>query len=310
MFTKNTSLVIPTHNRSKNIEATLKNLQELKLRFFEIIIVDSSNKKEKKLLKSICEKYDVKLINSYPSTSHQRNLGLKSKDKNTKFIMFLDDDLIFFQNSFQEMDKFINNKKIKRIIAYSFNHYLKTKNNLIEKIKISKISNLLSLYSKKPGIVMNSGWHTKIINLKRNTFVQWLPTAAVIFHSSLIKNKTFDESFGRYSYLEDLDFCLNLKKKNSKLMVVANAKFCHPNYIERNSFDFGVIEIENRFSIVKRHNLKFNSFFVGGIIRSLISFLNILGGRFNSVNRFLGNIFGLLKCIFKFIKNYFFAKFV
>ena len=39
--------------------------------------------------------------------------------------------------------------------------------------------------------------YNDIINLKRNTYVQWLPTAAVIFHSSLIKNKFFDESFGR-----------------------------------------------------------------------------------------------------------------
>ena len=305
MFTKNTSLVIPTHNRSKNIEATLKNLQELKLRFFEIIIVDSSNKKEKKLLKSICEKYDVKLINSYPSTSHQRNLGLKSKDKNTKFIMFLDDDLIFFQNSFQEMDKFINNKKIKRIIAYSFNHYLKTKNNLIEKIKISKISNLLSLYSKKPGIVMNSGWHTKIINLKRNTFVQWLPTAAVIFHSSLIKNKTFDESFGRYSYLEDLDFSLSVKKDNYKFVVVSKAKFFHPNHISRINFKFGYLEIINRFKIVSKYNLNELYFLYMGVIKSLFSLLYVFSGNINYIFKFLGNCFGLVRCLCAIIKNNF-----
>ena len=305
MFTKNTSLIIPTHNRSKNIEATLKNLQELKLRFFEIIIVDSSNKNEKKLLKSICEKYDIKLINSYSSTSHQRNLGLKNKNKNTKFIMFLDDDLIFFKNSFQEMDKFINNKKIKRILAYSFNHYLKTKNNLIERIKISKISNLLSLYSNKPGLVMNSGWHTKIINLKRNTYVQWLPTAAVIFHSSLIKNKFFDESFGRYSYLEDLDFSLSVKKDNYKFVVVGKAKFFHPNHISRINFEFGYLEIINRFKIVRKYNLNELYFLYMGVIKSSLSLLYVFSGNINYIFKFLGNCFGLVRCLCAIIKNNF-----
>ncbi len=36
---------------------------------------------------------------------------------------------------------------------------------------------------------MRSGWHTKIVNLKKNTYVEWVPTAAVIFKSKFINNK-------------------------------------------------------------------------------------------------------------------------
>ena len=176
---------------------------------------------------------------------------------------------------------------------------------MIERIKISKISNLLSLYSKKPGIVMNSGWHTKIINLKRNTCVQWLPTAAVIFHSSLIKNKTFDESFGRYSYLEDLDFSLSVKKDNYKFFVVSKARFFHPNHISRINFKFGYLEIINRFKIVSKYNLNELYFLYMGVIKSSFSLLYVFSGNINYIFKFLGNCFGLVRCLCAIIKNNF-----
>jgi len=312
MFTNYTSLIIPTRNRCAHLKNILTQIKSLELIFKEIIVIDSSNRKYKKEIVKISKIFKIKLYNSYPSISYQRNLGLNKAKKDAKYIMFLDDDIVFFKDAFINMDFRINKaeKNNEQISGFGFNFIQKTRPSFLEKIKHSKLSKYFNLYSDLPGIITKSGWQTKIMNLKKDIFTDWLYTCASIYKHKDIKNLRFILSFGRYSYLEDLDFCLNLKKKNSKLMVVANAKFCHPNFIERNSFDFGVTEIENRFSIVKRHNLKFNSFFIGGIIRSLISFLNILRGRFNSINRFLGNVFGLLKCIFKFIKNYFFAKFV
>ena len=191
--------------------------------------------------------------------------------------------------------------------GYGFNQITPLKDNLIELLKKTKFTKFINLYDSDPGKLTKSGWHTKIQNLRKDIYADWIYTTACIYKFEDIKNYRFDETFGRYSYLEDLDFCLNLKKKNSKLIVVANARFCHPNFIERNSFDFGVTEIENRFSIVKRHNLKFNAFFIGVIIRSLISLFNFFTGRFNSINRFFGNIFGLTKCIHKIFKLKFFT---
>jgi len=309
MFTNYTSLIIPTRNRCSHLKNILTQLKSLELTFKEIIVIDSSDSKYKKDIIKISKIFKIKLYNSYPSTSHQRNLGLNKVKKDSKYIMFLDDDVIFLKNAFINMDFRINKaeKNNEQISGFGFNTIQKTKPSLLEKIKRLKLSKYFNLYSDLPGKITKSGWHTKIMNLKKDFFTDWLYTAASIYKHKDIKNLRFILSFGRYSYLEDLDFCLNLKKRNKKLIVVANARFCHPNFIERNSFDFGVTEIENRFSIVKRHNLKFNSFFIGGIIRSLISFLNILRGRFNSINRFFGNIFGLTKCIYKIFKVKFFT---
>jgi GT2 family glycosyltransferase len=286
----------------KNI---LTQLRSLELKFKEIIVIDSSERKYKKEIVKISKILKVKLYNSQASISYQRNLGLNKAKKDAKYIMFLDDDIFFLKNAFINMDFRINKaeKNNEQISGFGFNFIQKSKPSFLDKIKYSKLSKYFDLYSDLPGKIMKSGWQTKIMNLKKDTFTDWLYTCASIYKYEHIKNLKFILSFGRYSYLEDLDFSLNLKKKKKKLIVVANARFTHPNFIERNSFNFGVTEIENRFSIVKRYNLKVNSFFVGAIIRSLISFFNVLRGKFNSINRFSGNVFGLLKCIFKFIKN-------
>ena len=83
MFTKETSLIVPTRNRP----AHLRNLL-IQLNFFffnEIIVVDSSDKINKLQINNICKLFSVKLYHSYPSTSHQRNIGL-SKAKKKKQI--------------------------------------------------------------------------------------------------------------------------------------------------------------------------------------------------------------------------------
>ena len=58
-------------------------------------------------LRKICKELNIKYYNSKPSTSIQRNLGLKQIKKKNKFIMFLDDDIEFYNNAFKIMHKFL-----------------------------------------------------------------------------------------------------------------------------------------------------------------------------------------------------------
>ena len=90
--------------------------------------------------------------------------------------MFLDDDIIFSENMFQEMNKTIlANTNNKNIIGYGFNQIQKVKkeNNFIEKIKNNFLFNSFQLYPNKPGKVVWSGWQSKILNIKNDIFVDW-----------------------------------------------------------------------------------------------------------------------------------------
>jgi GT2 family glycosyltransferase len=300
MFTCNTSLIIPTKDRPKELLRLLLQLRLFKIKFFEILVVDSSGIRNKIYLKKICNKFSADLHTTWPSTSHQRNVGLKKKSK-SKYTMFLDDDVIFLNNSFFEMNKVVNQyEKNRSVCGFVFNQSFEKKKNLFENIKTCKLLESLGLYSPKPGKIMKSGWHTKIFNVKNNIYADWAYTGACIYKSAEILNYKFDESFGVYSYLEDLDFSLNLKKINKRFIISHKAKFIHPLNIERSSFNFGVIEVLNRYRIVTKYSLNKKLFFIAVFLKFITLFLGILRGNKKYFLRSLGNIVGIFKIIIYF----------
>jgi glycosyltransferase involved in cell wall biosynthesis len=297
MFTNKTSLIIPTRNRPHFIKRLLNQLLLLNLTFQEILIVDSSDQKNSYLVKNICKKYKSKYFHTKPSISYQRNFGLNKK-KNNIFFMFLDDDIIFYKDSFKKMNEFIfKHRSNDDICAFGFNMINQQNYNILDYFKKNKLAEFLNIYSKFPGRVMQSGWHTKIENLKKDYIVEWIYSAATVYKSKQVGNTRFSDLLGVYSYLEDLDFSLSLIKKNMKLTVAHQAKFKHPNTIERNCYEFGVLEITNRYNIVKKYQLNIFYFYFGTFLKFLISFSGIFKGNINNLKRSFGNITAIFKCL-------------
>jgi len=298
MFINYTSLIIPTRNRPNFINNLLKYFSEYSFNFFEIIVVDSSDKEIQNLVSDSCKEFSANYFHTWPSTSHQRNFGIDKRDINNKYVMFLDDDVSFLPNSISEMDKLIKKyENDDNVSAFGFNQIQIQKTHFFEILKKSKLSQSLSLYSSKPGIVMKSGWHTKILNIQKDCFADWIFTTACIYKNKSIRSFRFDETLGVYSYLEDLDFSLNLKSINKKIVISSEAKFTHPINIDRSSFDFGVVEVFNRYKIVKKHKLSVFYFIIASLIRFLISFLGIFKFNLKLFLRSFGNILGLIKCL-------------
>jgi GT2 family glycosyltransferase len=304
-FTKNTSLIIPTKDRSFKVIDLLNFLKTSKIQFFEILVIDSSNKKNSNILKNHSKKLKFQYFHTYPSTAYQRNVGLNKKDSSTRFVMFLDDDVIFYKNAFKEMNKIIvKYLSFKEIGGFGFNQMQKkTNKNFFERIKNSKFINFFGFYSNKPGNVLKSGWHSKILNIKKNTYVDWVYTTACIYKTEVIRNLKFDENFGQYSYLEDLDFSLNLKNLKKKIVISYLAKFTHPNNIDRSSLIFGITEVINRFRIVKKHKLNLYFFFIVSLLRFTISLINSLFFNLQYFLRAIGNIVGFFKIIASLFKT-------
>ena len=297
MFTNKTGLIIPTRNRPKELFSTFDFFSKIKIKFFKIIVVDSSDKKFRKEIKNICNKFSVNLYFSKPSTSKQRNIGLKKLiKKKLKFIMFLDDDLMFYKNSFKVMNSYIEKHKSK-YCGFSFSNNSPQKESLIEKVKLSNYIEKIGLYSADKGKVLNNGWQTKIINLKKNLQCQWLPTASAIFKKDFLIGKYFNESFGAYSYLEDLDFSLQINPERKNIfLVVANAKFLHLKEVIRTSFVFGYYEFLNRYKIVKKFNLKKKSFFFMASCKVILTIFSILIN-YKNIFKLFGNITAIILCL-------------
>jgi glycosyltransferase involved in cell wall biosynthesis len=298
MFTHKTTLIIPTRNRSSKLTKLIKDIVKLKIIFNEIIVVDSSDNHHKKKIIPFLTKKKIKLINTFPSTTHQRNVGLKVRKKNSKYILFLDDDIIINKKAFIEMNNGINKySKINKICSFAFNLQTNKKKFKFERIKKSKLVKLLGLYSEKPGKVMKSGWHTKISNLSRDTFVQWIYSGATLFRTNIIKKMKFKNLNKGFNYLEDLHFSFNLTKKKFKHLVIAKATVSNPNLVSRNDLNFGFIEILNRYKFVETYRLNKINFYITAFIRMLYLITNILHLKTSWILRFFGNLKGIISCI-------------
>jgi GT2 family glycosyltransferase len=293
MFTNKTSLIIPTKNRSSQIIKLFHKLVFFKLEFNEIIIVDSSNLDHSKKIKAECEKYSYKYYHTRASTSYQRNFGL-SKIKPNNYVMFMDDDVILLDDTFQKMDECINKYgEDNNIGGFGFNQTEDERLSFFDKLKNSGLITYLDIYPSKPGKISKSGWHSKILNLKEDVLADWVFTTICIYKRDDIKDLKFDETFGEYSYLEDLDFSLNLMKKKKKIYISSEAKFLHPENIDRSSFRFGIVEIVNRYKIIKKHKLSKTLFIIGSIIRFFISLIKSLSFNKKYFFRCMGNVYSL-----------------
>ena len=292
-------IVIPTRNRSAMLAQTIKELKRNRFFFKEVVIVDSSNKFHKNKIKSFkdIKNMHIKILNSKPSISLQRNIGLNKIINKRKYVMFLDDDLSFSKNALKKMYYFI--KKNEHITGFGFNLKIKNLNSFVESLKKNKLTEIIGIYHTKMGVVTPSGWQTKAINLKKDLIVDWIPTQAVIYNSKKIKNTRFDTAYGKYSYLEDLDFSYSISRKG-KLMICSSANYTSENSVNRNDYRFGVKEIVNRNYFVSKFKFDKKYFFLGLIFSILKNFLTLFFLKPKFILRIVGNLHGIFKIIFGF----------
>ncbi len=291
----NLSIVIPTRNRYDNLIKVISYLSKNSFFFKEVIIVDSSDNKKiiDNNLKKKFKNLRIKIFHSKPSISLQRNIGLSKVNKNSNYVMFMDDDVQFEKKSFKIMRDYINNNKVYSGIG--FNLIIKNTNNFSENLKKSILFKILGVYDYSDGKVTPSGWHTKAINLKKDTIVEWLPTQAVIYKYKIIRKIRFNLNYGVYSYLEDLDFSYSIRKS---LVIHSKAKYSSNNIVNRNKFKFGEKEIINRFIFVKKFKLNKIKFGFGAMLLIVRNFFSIII-KIDNFLRVLGNIKGMLKLLFK-----------
>ena len=294
----NLSIVIPTRNRSNMLLKTIKVLERNSFFFKEIIIVDSSNKFHKSKIIAFIKlnKINIKMFNSKPSISLQRNIGLNKVVKSRKYVMFLDDDLIFSKNAFKKMYKFVN--KNDDLTGIGFNLNIKKINSFIEFFKKNNLTKILGIYDTKMGIVTPSGWQTKAINLKKDLEVEWIPTQAVIYKIKKLDNLKFDTAYGKYSYLEDLDFSYSLSRKG-KLKICSSANYTSENIVNRNDYSFGIKEIENRYHFINKFNFNKKYFFLGFVFSLIKNFFILLTLKPNFFLRIIGNFYAISKILLR-----------
>jgi len=286
------AFVIATKDRPNDLRKLLKSLLDQTHHPDQVIIVDSSAIPVRLIINDFKPLNIEYIQHPKPSAAAQRNVGIKSVDSDVELIGLLDDDVVLEKQALEVMLEFW--KTASNDLgggAFNLMNPLPTGG---KKLKATALVRWLGLYSREKGVVMPSGWQTLTGTGSETTFVEWLPSTAVVWRKDVFKKFSFDNFFDGYSYLEDLDFSYSVGKKY-KLAVLADAGFYHyPSLAGKGGgYQFGIIEIRNRLYFVRKHKLSLPKCYSGILIRILISLGDAIKNRENfHFERAIGNCIG------------------
>lgn len=248
-FKDKLAFIIPTKDRPKQIRVLLSSIMRQEYRPIQIIIVDASvDPGENKKTTSLFNDLAIDYVNAYPpSLTRQRNMGLGKVLPEISLIGFLDDDVEFLDGSIKEMFKFWENSEDS--LGGAIFNVITDKPSILFWPK-----QLFFMGNKKAGIMLRSGYNTKICPASKDMYTQWLLGGVTIWRKEVVERFKFDEWFKGYGLFEDLEYSYRVGKQ-FKLAVVSNAKVRH-SYLginRRDNFQFGKMEIINRHHIVKNN---------------------------------------------------------
>ena len=173
----------------------------------EIIIVASGNN----ILETI-NQYDQKLNIKYIHVKKagqiiQRNIGLKELKKSTKFVIFLDDDILLEPGSIEIMMSFWKQTN-KNTAGVGFNL-----NNSINET-VDPITYIFKkLFNLQPGTVTRSGITIPLKNIKRNTRTQFLGGGYTVWRKNILDEYKQEGINSLWSQGEDLRYSYPISKK-------------------------------------------------------------------------------------------------
>jgi len=286
------ALVVATSDRTREIRKMLASLSAQSSPPERIIVVDAASAKG--VIAEFPSLDVVHMESPVRSAARQRNIGIGAVGGSADIIGFADDDVEFEPDAFRAMKDFW--RRAPADLGGAAFNMLNHPPLSFRALKNSVFSEALGLYGSRPGAVLPSGFHTLIGKVAADRIVEWLPTGAVLWRKGIFDAYRFDEWFGGYSYLEDLDFSYRIGR-SFRLAVVADAGYYH--YPAREGRGSGVVfgrrEVLNRIHFVRKHpGLSLGKCFLALAVRAQMSLWEGIGhGSAYGFRRAWGNFLGL-----------------
>lgn len=263
--------IVATKDRPDDLRRMLRSLADQLVLPDGVIIVDGSDEPVEAVVAEFAAVLPLNYIRHRPpSASAQRNAGIAALPPEADLAGFLDDDAALERGALERMMAFWETAPADLGgCAFNMINHPAMQAGLLKRTRMAEV---LGLYSPTPGVVMPSGWQTMIGEVSRTTFVDWLPSTAVIWRAEILKTCHFDEFFTGYSYLEDLDFSFTIRRR-WRLAVVADARYYHyPSPIRHaRQYGFGKTEVRNRLYFVAQHGLSYPKCWLGLVLRMSMS---------------------------------------
>lgn len=240
------AILIPTKDRPQDLGDFLLSLEKQDIQPDQVIIIDGGDIP----INNILEKFknlNITYVKVFPpSLTTQRNTGLKLLNDDIEIVGFFDDDIVLYPKILGNILKIIEgNSDIGGVTCNNISH---------PRAKVSLLEKIFMLGSDVPGIVLKSGYQSKICSVDKDYQTKWVMGGATFWKRKVINEFKFDEWYAGYGFGEDLDYSYPVGKMY-KLFVLKDAKCEHrtkPITLEY-EYPLGKMQVINRVYFVKKH---------------------------------------------------------
>jgi GT2 family glycosyltransferase len=254
------TVVIPTRNRPNLLESCIKTILKNSILPDEIIIIDSSDVKQRTVNIFSNERISYHTT-EIESAAIQRNIGMELVSDKTKHLAFLDDDVHIQSNYFSSLIDTMEETGAIGVSGLAINPEMKNSTSNLGVLS-EKFSRFFLLNSKKNGIILRSGVNIPVkakspLPIK----TQWL-IGCSLWNYNEIKSVRFEKDFYGQSLGEDVIFSLKASEYGT-LYVNTSIEICHfeTNIMRPNSEKFIFMWVTNRLRIIESgKNYKLNLF--------------------------------------------------
>ena len=163
------------------------------------------------LFKTVAQKFKKRLPISYelvrpPGLTKQRNVGIKSVNKKSTWVGFLDDDLVLEPTCLGALEDYLLSVEGYRGIGLTINNQPKSKKSEAWVKKVFLIENYPA------GKITSSGHAGTITAVDEHTRVDWLYGGATFWQREVFDEFAYDEWYSGVGYMEDVDFSYRVAK--------------------------------------------------------------------------------------------------
>jgi GT2 family glycosyltransferase len=243
-------VVIPTRNRPEQLKSCLEAIFKNSILPDQIIVIDSSDFNHKTNDIPIDKRIHFHTTH-IASAAIQRNIGIELLSFATKYLAFLDDDVIIPSNYFSKLIDTLNTTGAIGVSGLAVNpHKINTTRN--NGVLWDYFSRFFLNNSKKNGVILRSGVNIPVrISLPNPIKTQWL-IGCSLWNYNKIQLVRFEKDFYGQSLGEDVIFSLKASQHGS-LYVDTSVEIRHleSKIMRPNPEEFIFMWVTNRLRIVK-----------------------------------------------------------
>jgi glycosyltransferase involved in cell wall biosynthesis len=289
------AFVVPTKDRPEELPRLLRSLAGQSAPIVEVVVVDGGDVPLAPLADAFPDLLLRIIRHRPPSATGQRNVGIEAVGPDATLIGILDDDSVLEPDAVEAMLSFWDAAEA-GIGGASFN-LVNHPPVAAASLKRLPLAERLGLYSARKGAVLPSGFQVMLEGITADLKVDWLPSGTSVWRREVFREFRFDEWFGGYGYLEDLDFSYRVGRAYGLAVVAAARQFHYPSPRGRlGGYRFGRREVANRLYFVRKHpELSLPKCYLALTVRAGMSLVQALRSReVYYLERTAGNIVAML----------------